>query len=179
MTDVLARFGVDRDNLPVDVKPEARYPDVVEGRVAHIDADFMAYQAAADRRDELDGTKPRKTVPEKCERAKRGLTHLMRCAGASSYLAHITPSGSTKGGRDAFAVTLPYQGNRLDRERPEHLDQVRAYISTLSCKVHLDQEADDGMAQANYQAIASGVGNLSVIVSKDRSEEHTSELQSR
>jgi len=32
----------------------------------------------------------------------------------------------------------------------------------------LDQEADDGMAQANYQAVASGCNNLSVIVSKDK-----------
>lgn len=167
-TDVLAQFGVDRDNLPVDVKPEFVYPPVVANRIAHIDADFMAYQAAADRRDELDGHKPRKTVPEKCERAKRGLDHLRRCVGAATYLAHITPSGSNKGGRDSYAVTLPYQGSRADRERPEHLDQIRAYISTLPCLVHLDQEADDGMAQANYQAIANGTEHLSVIVSKDK-----------
>jgi len=168
MTDHLKQFGVDRDSLPVDVKPEFRYPEVVAGRVAHIDADFMAYQAAADRRDELDGTKPRKTVPEKCERARMGLDHLRRCAGAETYVAHITPSGSDKGGRDRYAVTLPYQGNREDRDRPEHLDQIRAYISTLPARIHLDQEADDGMAQANYKAISGGVGHLSVIVSKDK-----------
>jgi len=168
VTDVLKQFGVDRDNLPVDVKPEFSYPDMVAGRVAHIDADFMAYQAAADRKDELDGTKPRKTIPEKCDRASRGLDHLKRCCGAERYIAHITPSGSDKGGRNAFAVTLPYQGNRADRDRPEHLDQVRAYIGTLPSMVHLDQEADDGMAQANYQAIAAGTQHLSVIVSKDK-----------
>ncbi len=168
MTDPLKRFGVDRDNLPVNVPATKPYPVPVVGRIAHIDADFMAYQAAADRKDELDGTKPRKTVQEKCEKAKRGLEHLMRAVGATNYIAHITPSGSTKGDRDVYAVTLPYQGNRLDRERPEHLDQIRAYISTLSCKVHLDQEADDGMAQANYQALQSGCSNLSVIVSKDK-----------
>jgi len=167
-TDILARFGVNPDDLPVDVKPETVYLDVVKGRVAHIDADFMAYQAAADRRDELDGTKPRKTVSEKCERASRGLTHLMKCCGAESYIAHITPSGSDKGGRSVLAVTLPYQGNRADRERPEHLDQVRSYISTLPSQIHLDQEADDGMAQANYEAVASGTQHLSVIVSKDK-----------
>ncbi len=166
--DVLAQFGVSGENLSAHTEPAKPYPVPVLGRVAHIDADFMAYQAACDRKDELDGTKPRKTVPEKCERAKQGLEHLMRACAATNFIAHITPSGSDKGGRSDYAVTKPYQGNRADREKPEHLDQLRAYISTLSSKIHLDQEADDGMAQANYQALASGRSNLSVIVSKDK-----------
>lgn len=109
-----------------------------------------------------------KSIKEKCERAERGLIHLMKACGATNYIAHITPGGSDKGGRSQYAVTKPYQGNRLDREKPEHLDQIRAYISTLSSRVHLAQEADDGMAQANYQAIQSGHSNLSVIVSQDK-----------
>ena len=165
---VLAQFGVSGDDLPAHDQTSRPYPVPVVGRVAHIDADFMAYQAACDRKDELDGTKPRKTVPEKCERAERGLIHLMKACGATNYIAHITPSGSDKGGRGRYAVTKPYQGNRADREKPQHLDQLRAYISTLSSKIHLDQEADDGMAQANYQAVAEGRAHLSIIVSQDK-----------
>lgn len=167
MNQVLKRFGVNEEDL-VDAD-KVRYPKAIPGRVAHIDADFMAYQASAETSDELTGVKPRKTVKEMCERTERGLEHLMRLCAAETYLAHITPTGSDKGGRDDQAVTLPYQGNRKDRERPEFLDAVRHFIGeSLPSMVHLDQEADDGMAQANYKARDDGTGELSVIVSKDK-----------
>lgn len=167
MNQVLKRFGVDEADL-IDAD-KVRYPKVVAGRVAHVDADFMAYQASAESSDEMSGVKPRKSVEAMCARAKRGIEHLMRLCAAETFVAHITPSGSDKGGRDGQAVTLPYQGNRKDRDRPEHLDAVRHFIGTeLPSVVHLHQEADDGMAQANYEAIEAGTGELSVIVSKDK-----------
>lgn len=166
--NAFTQFGLTEEEVLAETV-EASYPKVVAGRVAHIDADFMTYQAAAETADELSGVKPRKTAEEMCARAQRGLEHQMRLCAAETYIAHITPSGSDKGGRNAQAVTLPYQGNRADRVRPEHLDAVRYYIgSVLPNVVHLDQEADDGMAQANYGAVAEGRGELSVIVSKDK-----------
>ncbi len=164
---IAKHFGLKNMEVVQPVGPS--YPKQVAGRVAHIDADFMSYQAAAETNDELTGAKPRKTLDEMCARAKRGLVHLMRLTASSHYIAHITPSGSNKGGRNEQAVTLPYQGNRADRTRPEHLDAVRFFIGTeCPSMVHLDQEADDGMAQCNYDALRSGNPTLSIIVSKDK-----------
>lgn len=149
--------------------PAYDYITPVEGRVAHIDADFMAYIAAADRRDELDGLKPRRTLEQKQKQVLSLLNMQMKQVGATSYVAHITPPGSDKGGREALAVTKPYQANRAGRDKPADLDAIRWFIGELpNSVVHLDQEADDGMTQANYDAIKAGNGQLSVIVSKDK-----------
>jgi hypothetical protein len=142
------------------------YPSPVSGRVAHIDADFMCYQVSAETRDEMDGIKPRRSLDDMKYNAQRGLEHLMRMTGSTSYVAHITPSGSNKGNRDVLALTKGYQANRKDKAKPEHLSTIRTFIGEeLPSVVHLDQEADDGMAQANYNATDS---NLRVIVSKDK-----------
>jgi hypothetical protein len=165
LTNPLAAFGVAADDLSGHFDAVA-YPEQVPGRVAHIDADFLAYQVSAETKDELDGIKPRRTLSDMQEGAELVATGLMRLCGASSYVCHVTPSGSNKGSRPAQAVQQEYQANRADKEKPEHLDAVRAYIGTvLNGVVHLEREADDGMAIANYSAVDR---NLSVIVSRDK-----------
>ena len=171
--DILAQFGVGGDELPSQLPEGVSYPTPVQGRVAHIDADFLAYQVSAETRDELDGIKPRKSLEDMQHNAREAVDHLMRCAGGTSYVCHLTPSGSTKGGRPEQAVQKEYQSNRKDREKPEFLDAIRHFIAQeLNGIPHLDQEADDGMAQANYDAMGPGGewgnSNLSVIVSKDK-----------
>lgn len=172
MTDILASFGVGGDQLPSQNADDVSYPTPVQGRVAHIDADFLAYQVSAETRDELDGIKPRKSFEDMQNNAREAAEHLMRLAGATSYRCHVTPSASNKGGRPEQAVQQEYQCNRRGREKPEFLDSVRAFIGQeLNGVVHLDQEADDGMARANYDAMQGkgwGDSNLSVIVSKDK-----------
>lgn len=164
MSDILAAFGVGGDDLASQIDT-VNYPKPVEGRVAHIDADFLAYQVSAETRDELDGIKPRKSLEDMKHNARNAAEHLMRCAGATSYRCHVTPSASTKGGRPAQAVQQEYQSVRKGRDKPEFLDTIRAFIGQeLNGVVHLDQEADDGMAQANY----NDTEGLSVIVSKDK-----------
>jgi hypothetical protein len=158
----------DLSNLPSQIK-EHNYLEPVQGRVAHIDSDFMAYQVSAETKDELDGTKPRKTFDDMCYNARQGLDHQMKMVGATSYIAHLTPSASNKGNRGALALTKEYQGNRKDVAKPEHLQAIRAYIGeALPSKVNLDCEADDSMAMANYAAIERGERHLSVIVSRDK-----------
>jgi hypothetical protein len=172
MQDGLSAFGLGADDLSAQVEA-AVYPERVPGRIAHIDADFIAYQASAETKDELDGIKPRRTFKDMQEIARRKAEHFMRLVGASEYRMHITPPGSTKGGRYQQAVQREYQGNRNNKASPEHLDLMRAFIGEeLNGVVHLDQEADDGMTQANYAAMspdgAWGQSNLSVIVSMDK-----------
>jgi hypothetical protein len=127
----------------------------------------MAYQVSAESKDELSGAKPRKSFRDMCHNASRAAEHIMRLAGATSYVCHTTPSGSNKGGRDDQAVQQEYQANRKDRsEKPEFLDDVRAFIGQeLNGKPHLDQEADDGMAQAAYGADNP---SLCIVCSKDK-----------
>lgn len=164
----LESFGLSSDDLTGQVKEED-YPTPVQGRVAHIDADFMSYQVSAETKDELDGIKPRRTLDQMKYNAEQGLKHLMKQCGATSYVAHITPSGSNKGGRADFAMTKEYQANRADKIKPEYLNVIRGWIGeSLPSAVHLDCEADDGMTMANQAAYDKGESPLSVIVSKDK-----------
>lgn len=141
----------------------------VSGRVAHIDADFTAYQVACETRDELDGLKPRRTFEEMQQQVVSIVEYQTRLVGAESYVLYITPPASTKGGRADTAVTKEYQGNRKNRVKPEHLDNIRAFMGeALPSKVALDREADDLLCQAMYEAIEEGCPELHVLCSRDK-----------
>lgn len=146
----------------------ASYPATVLNRVAHIDGDFIAYQVSAESKAELDplDPTPRKSFEDMKHNAQRAADHLRRLSGAERYVLHLTPTGSTKGGRAASAIQKPYQGNRAGKEKPEFLDKIRAFmVHDLGGTAHLDQEADDGLAQSLYQADDP---YLAVVVSKDK-----------
>ena len=139
---------------------EAEYPREVPGRVAHIDADFMAYQVSAETKAELDllDPTPRKTVEDMKHNAYAAVTHIRRMAAAERAVLHVTRA-ETKGGRTGIAKLKPYQANRADRSnKPEHLDTIRGWLGTgagdtegkLTGSIWTTQEADDGMAQAHY-----------------------------
>jgi hypothetical protein len=137
---------------------QVQYPKPVAGRVAHIDADFMAYQVSAESKAELDpdDPTPRKTLEEMKHNAFAAVDHIRRLAAAERAVLHVTLA-SDKGGRDQQAMLKPYQANRADKERPTHLDSIRNHLgdgcganSVFVGVKHSDQEADDGMAQAAY-----------------------------
>ncbi|ANS06222.1 exonuclease [Phage MedPE-SWcel-C56] len=159
-----------------DMNHGYNYPKPVPGRVVHIDADFMAYQVSAESKAELDpeDPTPRKSLEDMQHNARRAVEHIMQLGGGTSFHVHTTPSGSTKGGRGDQAVLKEYQANRKDRDnKPEFLDTIRAYlISEIGAggngTAHLDQEADDGMSQAAYQALGAGTPELCVIASADK-----------
>ena len=158
-------FGVQGSDLAPQAKPR---PPRVNNRVAHIDADFLSYQIAADTRDEMDGIRPMRTLDFKLGQIEDIAQELMERAGASSYVLHVTPGGSTKGGRAQQAVQKEYQAQRAGRDKPEHLDVIRTAIGTGQWRfgkgmVHLDQEADDGMAQAGANDLVNAV-----VCSKDK-----------
>lgn len=160
MPDVLARFGVDAATVASLPQQQAQHPATVTGRVAHIDADFVAYQVSAESREELDpdNPAPRRSLDGMLQDAFRAVDYIRRMAAAERAVLHTTRN-SNKGGRADQAVLRPYQGNRAGRrDRPEHLEVVREFLGSgagdssgvfTGCN-HTQQEADDGMAQAVY-----------------------------
>lgn len=168
MSDILAQFGVSAGQL-AEAAQAPSYPKPVPGRVVHIDADFLAYQVSAERKEELDpeDPTPRRSLEDMKHNAKRATKHIVKLAGATDYVLHTTPSGCNKGGRDEQAVQQEYQASRKARsEKPEHMETIRAWLTTeLRGQAHMDQEADDGMATAAWNAEDP---NLVVIASKDK-----------
>lgn len=160
--NALANFGVDLDNLESQLgTPQV---PVVKGRVAHIDADFMAYIVSADTRAEQDGLKAMRNLPHKFGQIKEFAAYLTRLVGAEKSVLHVTPHGSNKGNRPDQAVQAEYQANRKGKAAPEHLIPIRSFIIDECQGVpHMDQEADDGLVQAMY---ADPIN--SVIVSDDK-----------
>jgi len=159
MSDVLAQFGVDAARVASLDPQSVQYPKQVAGRVAHIDADFMAYQVSAESKAELDpdDPTPRRTYEDMLHNAYEAVDHIRRMAAAETAVLHTTHK-SNKGGRNSQAILKPYQANRADRDKPEHLDAIREFLGKgvadttgkfVGCN-HVDQEADDGMAQAHY-----------------------------
>ena len=154
MSDVLNSFGVQADAL---VPQRNATRKRVDENVAHIDGDFMCYQIAADTRDELDGIRPLRTLEYKQAQIEDKALELMERAGCGRFVLHVTPGASTKGGRAAQAVQKEYQAARLGKEKPGHLDAIRGSMGIGKFRfgegmVHLDQEADDGLAQAGSHA---------------------------
>lgn len=135
-------------------------PEVVQGRVLHADGDIYAYNCAGN-----DDT----THEEVVFNLKAEVVARMQATGSTDYVLHITGDGSDKGKRHEVACLKQYQANRIDKPKPKNLAFARQYILTnMNSVAHYDQEADDGMAQAQQEAIDRGEADLSVIDSTDK-----------
>lgn len=166
MTPDLAKaFGLSMEGLLSLASESYAYPNTVPGRVAHLDADFLAYIVTAEKKEE-DGTK---SLDACLDHLRDAIESFRLMAGAEKVMLHITPKGSTKGNRYNIALLKEYQGNRKDKPKPRHLHLVRDYMEKhMGAVAHYDCEADDGMAAAQYAAIARGEKDLSIIVTKDK-----------
>lgn len=156
--------GIDLDGLAHEAPATIEKPDMVPGRVVHIDADFLAYQMSAERVD----AEPMllEDMQSNCIKATRTLKEL---AGAESIHLHLTPGTSNKGGRYEQAIQKEYQGNRIDKPKPRMLHIMRDWMGRhFPATLHQTCEADDGMSSAQYAAIKAGNGRLSIIASKDK-----------
>jgi len=152
--------GIDLSNLPSEVRPTIVVPKVTPGRVLHIDADFLAYQVSYD--DE-------KGLPDMKHNCDVAIEKLRLMSGAEHAQLHLTPKQSDKGGRYEIALLKEYQGNRKDKPKPKFLAHMRAWMhQERGAIMHLTKEADDGIAMAQYLAIAKGDQNLSIIATKDK-----------
>lgn len=150
--------GIDVSNLKQT--KEVKALPIVPGRVVHIDGDFLAYMVAYDDKKSLEDM--RHNCKVKAEK-------LRLMSGAESMVIHMTPKESNKGGRYDIALLREYQTGRKGKPKPRYLHLIRAYMhEELGGIQHVDCEADDGMAIAQYEAIARGERNLSVIATKDK-----------
>lgn len=150
--------GIDVSEL-VDESVQKFIPTVA-GRIAHIDADFIAYQVAY---------KTDHTLEEMIHNLEVNVETQKNLCGAEHYVLHLTASGSTKSGRYAVASLKEYQAQRADKQKPEMLEAIRVYMrDNMNARYWKDREADDGMAQENYLAVKKGISHLSVIVSADK-----------
>lgn len=145
---------------------EKDYPAMVPGRVAHIDADFLAYMASYEKEGEendWEGIQYRTDVMIDDKR---------RQAGAEYAVLHVTPKHSDKGGRYAVAIQKQYQGQRSSDRKPVHLEACREYMAAkrgpVSGVAWDNAEADDGMAEAAWKAFYAGEQDTVVIVTKDK-----------
>lgn len=135
----------------------------VPGRVVHIDADFLAYQCSYEKQDEP------KSLEDMYHNLREAVDFLTGISGAEKYVLHLTPKDSDKGKRREIAIQKEYQANREGKEKPRYLHLIRQHmVDTLSAVNHLDQEADDGMAAAQWAAFTAGNKNLSIIATKDK-----------
>ena len=153
-------MGVNLSELPSQNGGAIKPAPLVHGRVAHIDADFLAYMVAY--KEDL-------SISEMHHNINVIIEKLRLMSGAETVKLHLTPSGSTKGNRDAIALQKEYQGSRKNRERPEMLHAIRDYmhkeLGAILCPYY---EADDSMAMYQTKAITDGTPELSVIISKDK-----------
>lgn len=150
------KFGLDLGAL--EYEDSVSYPATVPGRTLHVDGDFICYFVTC-HEDESWSTM--------CQSAEVQIETLRLLAGADNVKLHLTGANSTKGGR--YGIQREYQGDRKGKEKPKRLEEMRLHLrDKYGAAYWLDQEADDGMSQANYAAIQRGEAHLSVIASKDK-----------
>jgi hypothetical protein len=145
------------------VKPDP--PPVHPGRVLHIDGDVCSYQC---------GYKWEEESPEQSIRALHlQLESLRILAGAERTRVHV--SMGNKGGREDIARVKQYQEHRQEKNPGlvERVNLLREYMAALDERrhmgwAHLEQEADDGLAQAQAAAAANGTSECCVIWTVDK-----------
>lgn len=143
------------------------YPDMVKGRTAHIDADFLAYMASYERKDEVNQWE------DILYRADVMIDDKRRECGAEFAVLHLTPNTSDKGGRYDAAIQKKYQGQRSSDLKPQFLEATREYMAGLDDGTRkgvawTTAEADDGMSEAAWKEYAAGSRELCVIATKDK-----------
>lgn len=140
------------------------FTEVIRGRVAHIDGDFICYHSTC-HEDEDWETMIRSALAQ--------IEKLRRMAGAESVCVHLTSKYSDKGKRGVYAIQKEYQGNRKGKPKPKNLERMRLYLAEhyadgYEARYWTTQEADDGMCQAAWAAVQDGKPQLAIIVSPDK-----------
>jgi len=152
-------MSIDFDTLELDSSDFA-LPDVVQGRILNCDADIVAYNCAGN-----DDSVPSEVVFS----LEAEIKNKMQQVGATGYVLHLTGTGSNKGGRHDVACVKQYQASRAGKPKPRLLEFARRYMTTnMGAINHMDQEADDGLAQTQQEYLDRGERDLCVLDSADK-----------
>jgi len=152
------------DDVAHDLNP-IKFPNKVKGRVAHIDADLIAYQASCQSKNG-----PEKSFEDMKYNAQLSIETITKMAGAEKRKLYLTSHTGNKGGRFEQAILKEYQANRADRSNTPPMlyamrDWMQQELKAVSCE---NCEADDAMASAQYNAIKANKTKLSIICTLDK-----------
>lgn len=135
-------------------RPAEGVDEIIPGRVAHVDGDYLAYFASGG--DNMPMNASRGVVMKR-------LLAVKELSGAEQVILHLTHRGSDKGNRFLIADTQPYQGQRNKSKRPKNWEGVREYMETVDFSITpyrfikrvswMDREADDGFALAARKSL--------------------------
>jgi len=121
-------------------------PEIVPGRVLHIDGDMIAYWAGGN-----DDT----TIETSRNVAANKIDTMREYAGAERVIVHLTAASSTKGDRFLISTVKPYQGQRKSGRKPKNWAYLREWLETYAgpafrVKNWATREADDGLSFFAY-----------------------------
>jgi len=116
-------------------------PDVVPGRVLHVDGDMLCYWAGGSADSSVNTSR---TV------ALAKIKRMKELSGSASVVLHLTAESSTKGDRRIVATLKPYQGQRSG-SKPKNWGYLREFFegyegAEFRVKIWATREADDGVA---------------------------------
>ena len=138
---MLHKFGVAEQDLPSQI------PEMIQGLTLIMDGDAACYTSTYDA----------KKLETAVRRFHTNVLEKMYLTQAESARVHITPKGCLKNYRDWLIPVKPYQGNRVNKEKPMLLEPLRAMLEshfsdhdTIRVFGHMDKEADDGIMQDCY-----------------------------
>jgi DNA polymerase-1 len=143
-------------------RPTDRRAPLVEGRILHVDGDYLAYYCAGNKETPF-------------YRAKQHTIDRIQTAAdfarADKVIVHLSARECNKGKRPLIAFTKPYQGQRNASRKPENFYDLREFLETydgnlFKTKQWYDREADDGIAyycETSYRA-----GHAGAIYTKDK-----------
>jgi hypothetical protein len=123
---------------------------------ALIDADMLHYQAAFSAQFTPDATEE-EPEPEEiilpfdavATILDNLITDICEQVGATEHVLYLTGKGNF---REEIAKKKPYKGNRKEKEKPFHYDNIKAYlIHSLGAVLVEGMEADDAMAIAQME----------------------------
>ncbi len=147
--DVLARLGVTTEMLPDQYGKQE-----VPGRTLILDGDGPAYVAAAKA----------KRLDTAIRQYHTMMLTEMFMTNAVDLEVHLTSSRCEKFGRHKVLASKPYQGNRVNKDKPPLLEPLRHaltlpqnWLPNMQVELHSVHEADDAMIMRAHQLKDNGV----------------------
>lgn len=138
---MLNKFGLTESDLPNQA------PELIQGQTLIMDGDGACYASTYDA----------KKLETAVRRFHTNVEEKMILTSCSSARVHITPKGCLKNYRDYLLSAKPYQGNRLNKEKPPLLEVLRSMLAShfadheyIKVFAHMDKEADDAIMQDCY-----------------------------